>query len=229
MSYAKCRFVVLGFAAVATLVMVAFVSSAQASQFVFKNKAGVEVSVLKAQVIGQQEGSGGLSIPSLNLAINCAKFTVKSGVILSSTTGHAQILFEECTALERSAPFAELPCHVTDVAAGKPELLHITSSAKLSPISLGGGAPGILVEEVVSTLNFLPGTGCPLPLKNIVKGTMCAEIKENEKVKPLALFSEAIQKACADKMFYGANEMFVSRSATLQLVGEHEGFTLGVL
>ena len=66
---------------------------------------------------------------------------------------------------------------MSDVAGEKPELLHVTVKAKLLPIEFADGTYGALAENITSALNFLSGTGCPLPLKNVIKGEICIRIK----------------------------------------------------
>ena len=93
-------------------------------------------------------------------------------------------------------------------------------------------------------VNFLSGTGCPLPLKNVVKGEVCFKITAgNETTAPLIKSDETIQTECPkkfllesllakedeeiangihkgtptieDKLLFGANPAFVDGSATL--------------
>lgn len=245
----------LGLLVVAALAMAAFASSAQAvlPQFIFKDLLGKEILALHASLSAKQENIGSLLVAALNLELNCAKFTVPTGggLILTTEDADIKLLYEECTALSISglATKTELPCHVSDVAGLKPELLHVTANALALPIEFADKTFGILFEKIAAIINFLSGTGCPLPLKNEVKGEVCALIEPagvngNHTVEPLILLSEAIQKACPerttleglvigagvkDKLLYGANEAFIDGAALVSLIGDHKGFTLGVL
>lgn len=230
MSKRKHGLGLLGLLAITALGMMAFASMAQAATPRFL-VGGTLAPTGKTTVLGEQEGRGTLSIPGLNTEINCEKAKVLLGVILSSVDADASILYEECSVLENKSPLAELPCHVSDVHTGNPSVLHITAlNALLLPIEFTDGSFGALVENISVFINFLSGTGCPLPLKTEVKGTVCAKITAatNNTKAPLAQFSEAIQKAggCADKLLFGAQESFITGNAKLFLEGEAK--TLGV-
>ena len=169
------------------------------------------------------------------------------GLFLDGLDADAKLLYKECKAFELKAPLSELPCHVSDVGGGKPEKLHITTSEVLiKPIEFHPTKPeksdfGILATVPEFFINFLSGTGCPLPLKNKISGQVCGLIEPatNDTVRPLVLFSQAIQELdpCKleatgtkdDVLLYGINEAFIDGSVELFLNGEkHKGLTLGV-
>jgi hypothetical protein len=241
----------LGLFALALLGTMALASSAQAVENSFTINGA---AALHATVGAVQEGEGTLLVEKLNLEIKCATFEVKEGLILSGLDADAKLLYKECKAYEHKAPLAEIKtCHVSDVAGGKPELLHITASALLLPIEFGPEDYGILAENIHALINFLSGMGCPLPLKNEVTGEVCALIEEkpvktNDTVRPLLLLSKAIQEACPkrlvlngtekvnhekatviDELRYGTNVAYIEAKAELFLTGAHTGMTLGVL
>lgn len=229
----------LGLLVVAVLGVMAFAGSAQAltPQFTINGK-----SALHAVFTAVQEGTGSILIPNANLEINCPEFEVIEGLILSPTDADIKLLHKGCRAFSIT-PLEELKaCHLSDVAGGKPELLHITSNSLLLPVEFADGKYGILLEKIVAIVSFLSGLGCPLPLKNVIKGEICLKITSgNDTTEPLIQSNQAIQGECPaiklegfgsvakDKMLFGVNEAFIDRSAVLKLTGEHAGLTLGVL
>jgi hypothetical protein len=231
MSKRKHGLGLLGLLAVTALVVMAFASSAQAVE-VPKFFVGGTLAPANTIIEGKQETRGTLLVGALNLEINCEKGRVTSGKILTAVLADAAVLFEECTALEFKSPLAELPCHVSDVHTGNAGLLHVTVLEKTAvPIEFDKSATdyGILFQNISVFVNFLSGTGCPLPLKSEVHGAVCALIDNNESVEPTLLFSEAIQKleGCEDTLQYGVNTAFIDASAKVWVFGK--GSTLGVL
>jgi hypothetical protein len=221
-----------GLLALTALVVMAFASSAQA--LVPKFFVGSTLAPTTGTTIeGKQIGRGTLLIAGLNVEINCEESSeVKKAKILNPEKADAEVLFKECTVLEHLPPLAELPCHVSDVHTGNPSLLHVTVLEKSAkPIEFDGSSTdlGVLFEGISVFINFLSGTGCPLPLKTEVKGAVCALIDNNETVEPTLLFSQAIQKlaGCEDKLLFGAQESFIVGSAKIFVPGK--GSTLGVL
>ena len=71
-----------------------------------------------------------------------------------------KLLYKKCKTFTISPKLEELPCHVSDVAGGKPELLHITASFLLLPMEFADGSFGVLAENIAATVNFLKETGC---------------------------------------------------------------------
>ena len=259
MSYGKRGGGLLGLLVVAVLGVMAFAASAQALTPRFNVGGNSEFAF---EVTGTpDEGKPViLLVPASNLKISCPEFEVKEGLVAAKgLTATAKLLYKNCKAFEHEGAQLELPCHVSDVAGGKPELLHITASAKLLPVEFADGTYGVLAEGIVATINFLPGTGCPLPLKNVVKGEVCFRITSgNDTTSPLIRSSKAIQKECPkkfllesllekedeeiekgihkgtptieDKLFFGVNEAFVEGAVVLSGKGAvAAGKTIGVL
>ena len=236
----------LGLVAVTALGVMAFAASAQAVTPLF-NVNGL--TNLEATISGAQVGTGTLLVPSSNLSLQCAEIEVKEGVLLTGgQVGHAKILYKGSKVFEHKSPFAELPCQVSDVAGGKPELLHVTTSFLILPVEIAGiGVSfGLLYEKASATVNFLSGTGCPLPLKNVVKGDVCSKIvAANDATRVVTRFSRPIQDECPprvlealgdpagpkvkDKLLFGANEAFIESLVELFGTGAHAEKTLGVL
>jgi len=233
-----------GLLVVVALGVMAFASSAQALVPKFFVGGTLAAAGLNAPVEAKQVGRGTLLVPTLNLEINCEKFSVASGVLTGPTDVEGKLLYEECTALEVTAPLAELPCHVID--EGK---LHVTAKALLLPAELKGVTeplpPAILAEKIEATVKFLSGTGCPLPLESKIKGEVCLKIEGNHTVKPKIVTNATIQAECKerptlealtegagvkDKLLYGTQEAFVDGTAEVFLGGAaHVGKTIGVL
>jgi len=189
-------------------------------------------------------------VPNSNLTLKCQKFTVQEGLLLKGgQLGHIKLTYEECKTFAHTSPFAELPCHVSDVAAGKPELLNITASAVVLPVEFADKTFGILAEKIITFIGFLKETGCPLPLKNEVRGEACFRIVAgNDTAKPFISTNATIQEECPprlvlegleptqhagatikDKLLFGINTATITGKAVLFAIGAHEGKTLGVL
>lgn len=235
MSKRKQGLGLFGLLAVTAMGMMAFASMAQAATPRFF--VGGALATAGTVIEGKQESRGTLLVGGLNIEINCEKGTVKEGLIASSVLAEAAVLFEECTVLSISKLPEELPCHVSDVHTGNTALLHVTVLKKsVKPIEfhpLGESKNqdfGLLFEGISVFVNFLSGTGCPLPLKTEVKGAVCALIDNNHtSVEPTLLFSQGVQEleGCKDKLLYGVNEAFIDGSAKVWVKGK--GSNLGVL
>jgi hypothetical protein len=229
-----------GLLAVVALGVMVFASSAQALTPKFNKGAG---ETGEFEVTGTQEGTGTLLVPASNLSLRCPEFEVNEGLVLTGgLIAHAKLLYKNCKAFEHKEPQAELPCHVSDVAGGKPELLHVTASALLLPVEISAGVYAVLAEKITAQINFLSGTGCPLPLKNVVKGEVCLKITSgNDTTEPLVQSNETIQGECPavplegtgepvkDKLLFGVNPAFIIGSAVLSGKGGAAGKTIGVL
>jgi hypothetical protein len=239
MTHRKQGLGLLGLLLAAALGIMAFAASAQAVTPLFSINGA---AALHATASGNQEETGTLLVPNSNLSLTCAEFEVLEGLVAAGgASGKAKLLYKGCTAGEHKAA-GSLPCHVSDVAGGKPELLHVTASATLLPVELADGGFGVLAEGVVVQVNFLSGTGCPLPLKNVVKGEVCFRVTAgNNTTEPLIKSSKTIQAECPevklegtgsvakDVLLFGANEAFVEGKALLKLTTAHTGQKLGVL
>jgi hypothetical protein len=240
MSYRKRWGGLLGLLVVAVLGVMALAASAQALTPKFNKGAG---ETGEFEVTGTQEGTGTLLVPASNLSLQCPEFEVNEGIALTGgLIAHFKLLYKNCKPFEHKEPKAELPCHVSDVAGGKPELLHITASFLALPVEISAGVYGILVEKISVQINFLSGTGCPLPLKNTIKGEVCFKITAgNDTTEPLIQSNETIQGECPavplegagepvkDKLLFGVNPAFIVSSAVLQGKGAAAGKTIGVL
>lgn len=212
MSKRKHGLGLLGLLAVSVLGVMVFASSALALVPKFLTNGTL---VALATIEGEQEGIGILLVSKLNTEIKCEKGAIK-GMIKTGEDAEVSSLFEECTVLEITEPLAELPCHVVDTQKAS-ALLHITVlNALLKPVEFSDGSLGILAFTSGVFVNFLSGTGCPLPLKTELKGSVCAKITAGNNTKePLVQLSETIQKAagCQDKLLYGLQEAFIDGSA----------------
>jgi hypothetical protein len=231
-----------GLLAVAALGVMAFASSAQAVTPLFN----LNGSTAEFSITGEQEGTGSLLVPTSNLTLKCDEFEVTSGLVLAGgVVAHAGLLYKHCLTFAHNDG-KSLPCHVSDVHKGKPEQLHVTVLDVLFlPVEFADGKYGILAEKINVNVNFLQGTGCPLPLKSTVTGEVCFRITaDNDTNKPLIQSNTTIQTECPlrkvleglegvpsggtikDELKYGANAAFIVGSAILLDVG---GGSLGVL
>jgi len=227
--------------------MLVLSASAQAltPQFVFKNTSGTDVAVLKATISANQIGTGTLSIPGLNVKINCENFSVQNGVINTATDAEIKLLYKGCTALEEAAPSGELSgCDLVVNHTGA-NSHHITASALLLPAErLLPEGPAILAEKIEATVLTKEGQGCILPKTTKIKGELCLLIQGNEFVTPelsasqtseckerptLESLSEGFGSGVKDKLLFGIQEAFVTARVAVSLSGEHLGYSLGVL
>jgi len=236
----------LGLLATAALGVLAFAASAQAltPQFVYKNTSGTEVAVLLATIAANQLGTGTLSIPGLNVEINCTGFTVQAGSeINTATDAKGKLLYEGCTALEELAPLGELTgCELVSNHEGDNKH-HITAEALILPTELNDGSYAILAEKIEAAVLTKPGLGCILPKTTKIVGELCIKIANNETTEVELISSRTIQGLCKerttlegtegsgvkDKLLFGAQEAFVTASADVKLTGAHNGYSLGVL
>lgn len=239
MRYRRSGGGLLGLLVVAVLGALAFAGSAQALTPKFNVNGS---TTLEANIGGVQEGTATLLVPASNLSIKCSESKIQEGLILKDgAIIHARFLFGICISFEHKGA-SELPCHVSDVAAGKPEILDITIDLLMYPVEIISGIFGILAGKISSQVNFLSGTGCPLPLKNVVKGEICFKITSgNDTTEPLIQSNQTIQGECPevklegteelrkDKLLFGANEAFLVGAMKLFGSGAHAGKTLGVL
>jgi len=242
MSKRKHGLGLLGLLAVTALGMMAFASSALALETQFHINLKAATAALDLTFVGTQEGRGTLEIPGLNTEINCESGELTGGLIATALDAKiAKILFKECTALSISKLLViaerELPCHVSDVHAGAPTQLHVTALTNILalPVEISAGPPvqyGVLAENISVFVNFLSGTGCPLPLKTEVKGEVCFLITAATNDTPNVLIhtDSTIQKSCPevnlppngvkkDTLLYGAQEAFIKGSGILTLTG----------
>lgn len=246
MSYRRSGRGLLGLVAIAVLGLMAFAGSAHAVTPLFN--VG-KLTSLHASFGAVQEEPSTFLVPNLNFEIKCSGMELQEGLLLAGgQVAHIKLLYTECKVFEFAAPLGEIAaCHVSDVAGGRPDLLHITLGALVLPVEFASGDYGILVEKIAAQINFLPEMLCPLPLKNTLKGEICGliEPEKNDTTKPLVLFSQAIQGTCPekvlealgdpagvkvkDKLLYGLNEVFLDSRLEVFLVGAHAGMTFGVL
>ena len=246
MSKRKHGLGLLGLVALIALGVVVFASSAMAVTPQFTVNGVPSTAALDVKFEGTQTTRSTLSMPNLNIEINCEKGKMIGGLIASPTDAKVEkILLEDCTLLEFKAPLAEISiCHVSDVHTGNPSVLHITVlNPLLLPVEFASGDYGILAEKISAFINFLSGTGCTLPLKTELNGEICFLITPatNDAVEPVVTSSETIQSSCPevplveggaklkDTLRFGFQPAFFTGSFKLKLLAPHNGLTLGVL
>lgn len=244
MSYRKRGGGLLGLPVFVMLGAMAFAGSAQGVTPKF-NVAGATAGEFEVAGVIDEPPVTLLLVPASNLSLRCNEFEVLEGKVLAGgEVAHFKLLFKSCAAFEHKGA-GELPCHVSDVAGGDAFKLHVTTSASLLPVEISAGVYGILIEKIATTINFLSGTGCPLPLKNVVKGEVCFRITSgNDTTSPLIRSSKTIQGECPevklegipaepivkDKLLFGSNETFIEGAAVLAGKGAvAAGKPIGVL
>lgn len=152
-------------------------------------------------------------------------FDIEEGLILKEGVGDAKVTFLKCKVFSISTKEA-LPCKIIpeEKITGGALLLAIKHEGKA--FVLGEPKPG---STTFTTIEFEKGTGCPLPLKNEVKGSYSGELKEAEGIELLVTGNKEIQKLLGDKLLFGVNEAIVIGSGKVFLIGIHKGCKWGVV
>jgi hypothetical protein len=200
----------------------------------------------KTFTAGTPDGHIRLIVPILVLEIDCPKFSVTEGKILSGLEGKVLVeyLLEECTtAEERTEKEVEegkegkkLPCKIAkgeENAAG-----HITMIAIFLAILHNGATYLLGSADVLSKLASIKyeGAECPLKEKEVnITGNPVFEVaqgdinRDGEKVEPLIKASKAIQQLFepTDRLRYGANTAYFVGSMRWKLTGTHAGLKWG--
>jgi len=234
----------LGLAIVAALGLMAFSAvGAQAAEF----------KILASGALVSNEGVTGrlvtgtvstLLVPGRSLTIRCSGLKVLSGTLISSKEGLGALEYTGCAAFNSASKEEkeELPC---EIIPGK----TITAKAKLLPHAANQvlAEPDLSVEEEkakttlpFTTVEFKSGTGCALPLKNEVKGSIVGEVSPaGESVKPKLLLTKALQEATGsepekgvfkgDVLLFGTFRSFIDGEGEVELTGAHIGCKFGVL
>jgi hypothetical protein len=196
--------------------LIASTSNAQAGEFQIEGKAA-----LLATVTGKQEGKLSLSIPELDVLVECSEGSIlTAGEILNAKEGLVKMLFSGCLALSYKKG-TKLPCTVDD----------LESTLRMLPVSHAGNAYVLFQPdgtELLTTILLL-GVNCPLPNENPIKGSVVGQVTTNHQVVDLITFSPAIQQLVGDKLTYGPLASFITGSITLELTGAHAGLEFGVV
>jgi hypothetical protein len=114
----------------------------------------------------------------------------------------------------------------------------ITATALALP-KLHNSEPYVLFEGTAGagqlfTTVVLTGAECPLSKNNDLKGSVVAQIDDNNTVEPLLLFDHTIQKlfqttaTLGDHLKFGNLEAYIDADLKAKLTGSHIGLTLGV-
>jgi len=180
-----------------------------------------------------QVGAGTLLVPG-RVDILCQKGKV-TGTINSETDASAVAEFTECLTWQ---PVTELGAsHTTHIECIVKE--PVIAEALVLP-KLHESGFFLLFESInLSGKPFavvtLEGAACPLTKINEVKGSVVAEIDNNDSVEPLILFSHTIQKlfqtsaTAGDHLKYGAFEAYVDADAKAKITSPpHIGKKLGI-
>ncbi len=236
---------VLGLSLMAALGLMAFTAvGAQAANlsppFTHGKTFVLGVNTGLTSVIGTAEGTGTLLVPALSVEISCTDFEVLNGTVNSEGHGTAKVLFLGCQVFSINAKgeltSAEpLPCQLLDSVSGK--VGHVTAEA-LVLVALHENKDYLIFEQLnlvettpLATLKYTAGTGCPIPLKQEVKGRVVFEILTGDKHNGGAEVENAVgakiqggskvtQELFTSKLLYGINESFIDGKANLKLTAE---------
>jgi hypothetical protein len=140
----------------------------------------LEALSIEKETISLAGGPLTLSVPSKELVMECAGVE-GSGTVNKGGTDEISLTLSKCTV-------AKLPCKVSG-----------SIILKFKTEGLAGGLYDKLEgfsEKLFGTIKFESGTGCPVSLRNNLKGTVAAEAKtELESSKRKLIFSKAISEA----------------------------------
>lgn len=219
--------------------MVFTATTAQALSLEDGGKAGLfqilGSSALVAGAIGAggQEGFQKLLVAGRNLYIECFNTVLQNLKFLSDTEGLVSLLFQGCKPFvhKTGAPVegCSLPSEQFTATAR-----FLAKKHESKPYFLFEADPP---ATSLGIIEFKSGTGCPLPLKNELKGSVVAEASAGEQKIQLLTFSEAIQKLfqvgflspVGDKLSFGTFEAFLNGSWTMSLLGTHGNCTFGIV
>ncbi len=207
--------------------------SAQAEgEFKIGGKTFAELGIEKEAIEGGQKGVGTISVPKLNIEINCQKGPA-SGTLLKGGTGHATITEKECTVLNGTTKAEMKSCPIGEEKEGK----FVTTSSFPIPLiflaKLVGTAVHVLVEpnpnQPLAVLTFGPECALPSPVK--ITGTFSALAPEKESVEQEFSFNTGSkagkeeQELLGDKVLYASNEALIVSITGFRLAGTHVTLT----
>jgi hypothetical protein len=159
-----------------------------------------------------------------NLAILCSQIDIEEGKFLSDKEALAKVRLLECRVFN-FAGTEEVPgCFITNSKS-------IVFSYIILP-KKHEGESFLLFEPdgaIFTIIEFEKEKGCPLPIKNEIKGTFGALVKEKEAVVHLITFSAAIQTLLGDKATFGVNPLVIDSNWLLELTGIHKGCSWGIV
>lgn len=184
-------------------------------------------SALLATIHGKQSEVASLLVQGRNLTVDCEAGLLTNGKINHLADASVTLLFEKCVVWNHALT-KELPCTVKSTGEGAGS---IAVTALAFP-TLHGGKNYVLFEPPEGATNLslveFHGAECPLPLSNPLKGSFTAEVTLNDMVKPVLIFSGAIQELTGDKMTLGSFEAFIKGLYQIELTGAHAGMKLAV-
>jgi hypothetical protein len=217
----------------ATLGLTAFVTtSAQAGEVKVLGSASLATGI-KFQ--GSYEGVRNILIPSLGIEVPCSKGLIE-GEVNSGPAGKVSLkaTLTECSVfgLSEGKLGEKLPCSVVGgsiILAEVGEVVLHAGDAYL--ITTGQGEGGVF-----ALVAFKSGEGCPLTLKNVMKGSHVFKFTTGdlnlgpEVTEPLLEASDTIQKLLGGKLFFGNQEYFLMGSSKLTIVSvNHKGCKFGAI
>jgi hypothetical protein len=223
MTHVRLRF--LGLAVLAVLGSMAFSAAAAqaADEFLLLNpgQTFAEEGILSETFGGELEKPGRFIVPELFFEITCPQGQVVEGTVYA-TLVHATIRYSECKVYEigvekeHKYPLgSELPCdiannlQITTKVKGVPKLHKKETFVLFEPLEKG---------QPFTTIVFVKGTGCPLPLNTAVTGSVVGLPTQENVVNQLITFSPQITllwqepELPKDKLLYGVHEAYLEGS-----------------
>jgi hypothetical protein len=220
MSLKKMGILGLSFVAALSLMAIGAVA-AQAEEFTIEGKTFAELKIEQEEFeeVAVSEFYA-LEVPTLKSTINCRLRTIDrpQSLLLWLTGGrtHRLVLLTMCTVLD--ALGNELPCTVREPIDLRILARRVPHAGKFYEV-FEASEEG----KELGTLEFEKATGCPLPLKLVMKGTFAAETEEGERVEQGLTYSAAINKLLATKLLVGANEATTTGKTKMTLFGVNKG------
>ncbi len=179
---------------------------------------------------------GRLLVPSLNIEIHCASGLVAEASLTNPEGGEAlgKFLFENCEVfgINSKLELTELlPCTISNGGVNH----HITATATILVVTHEGVLYLVADPDPLTgpfaTIEYEKGTGCPIPLKQEIKGTYAFTVtQEHLKVLSISPGNAALQTLLGTGLLYGINAASIDSAAgTATLTGAHKECTWGVV
>ncbi len=200
-------------------------------------------------ITGAAVGSWSILVPAMSFESTCTDFEVLNGTMSAEGHGTIEILFLGCQIFAINAKGEltskePLPCQLLDATSGK--VGHLTVKG-LTLIVLHENKDYLILEQLnleetqaLGILKYTSGTGCPLQLKQEMKGRIVFEIitgdkhnggveVENSAGLLIKAGNTAVQELFTSGLKFGINSSSIDGHATLKLAGAQINCKWGVL
>lgn len=158
-----------------------------------------------------------ISIPELEMGVNCVSLTTDSGMFLTGGKISATLLFENCTFLLGSEPFE--PCTVKDFAAEVDGQLFLSSGKTIAALAPAEG-PTFTIWDVSG--EECPFAELPIELRGSVALRDSEEEFEAEAEQHQLEMASSLSLPCY-ALKWGENPVALEMNAQLRLAGEETG------